>query len=84
MLVVRIVSYISFCVAGVSFVLAIGGAKFMLLALTVSAVIAGVMMLVLDKVVTTLVEIRDAIVGQTRLAATDDALEIIAERNEQE
>ena len=83
MLIVRIISYISFGVAVLSLAVAIGEAEFILLALSISTAISGVLMLALDKIITTLTEIRDTIVGPTQVeGSTDTSIDLPTENHE--
>lgn len=74
MLILRIISYICFGIASVGIVLAIGEVEVMLLAMSVSTAIAGVLMLALDKIVTTLTEIRDSIASPRQAVGAVDIL----------
>lgn len=62
MLILRIISYTCFGLAGLGIIFALGEGEIMLMSLSVSTAIAGVLMLALDKIVTTLTEIRDTII----------------------
>ena len=63
MLILRIISYTCFGLAGLGIIFALGEGEIMLMSLSVSTAIAGVLMLALDRIVTTLTEIRDTIIG---------------------
>jgi hypothetical protein len=83
MLILRIISYTCFGLAGLGTIFALGEGEIMLMSLSVSTAIAGVLMLALDKIVTTLTEIRDTIVGPTQVeGSTDTSIDLPTENHE--
>lgn len=65
-----IIAYACFGLAGLFVILAIAGEEFALVGVSISAAVMGVLLLALDKIISTLVEIRDAVVG-SEIEATE-------------
>jgi hypothetical protein len=63
MQIIKIIAYVCFGLAGLFVLLALAGEEFALIAVSISVAVMGVLLLALDKIISTLVEIRDAVVG---------------------
>jgi hypothetical protein len=61
--IIKIIAYVCFGLAGLFVILAIAGEELVLIAASISVALMGVLLLALDKIISTLVEIRDAVVG---------------------
>ena len=63
MQIIKLFSYTCFGLAGLGVLIGLGNEELAFLALAVSLVVAGILLMALDKIITLLVEIRDAAVG---------------------
>jgi predicted RecB family endonuclease len=70
MQIIKIIAYVCFGLAGLFVISAIAGEELALIAVSISVAVMGVLLLALDKIISTLVEIRDAVVG-SEIEATE-------------
>ena len=64
---IKIIAYTCFALAGLGIILGIGEGELILLVMSISTAIAGILMLALDVIISTLKEIRDALIQQTEI-----------------
>ena len=63
MQIIKIIAYVCFGLAFLIVILAIGSEEFSMIYVSITVAIMGVLLLALDTIISTLVEIRDAVVG---------------------
>ena len=92
MQIIKIIAYVCFGLAGLFVISAIAMGEFAPVAVSISVAVMGVLLLALDKIISTLVEIRDAVVGSgiettevmVQPTSVDDAMEAKPARSIQE